>query len=155
MSPFGSHALPLNLQIRAHPPVGQFIFLLRKLTAPKSMAEEVEVIEAIPGSEEKEHKTENESKIDQMALESLEEQDQPPKKLAYSGSPHRTQNLPPRNNHNYNHKPFGLQKNNKPFEARALTMVLLLLPPRKPWTNTEQHREEATSGRHLYQTCPR
>nr|CAH7756560.1 unnamed protein product [Callosobruchus chinensis] len=94
------------------------IFLIGLLCqVPKSLAEEVEVIEAIPGSEEKEHKTESESKIDQMALESLEEQDQPPKKLAYSGSPHRTQNLPSRNNHNYNHKPFGLQKN-KPFESK-------------------------------------
>ncbi|CAH1994187.1 unnamed protein product [Acanthoscelides obtectus] len=85
---------------------------------PKSLAEEVEVIEAIPGSEEKEHKAENDSKTDQMALDSLEEQDQPPKKLAYSGSPHRTQNLPPRNNHNYNHKQFGPQKNNKPYESK-------------------------------------
>ncbi|KAJ8931013.1 hypothetical protein NQ314_016134 [Rhamnusium bicolor] len=81
-----------------------------------SLAEEVEVIEAIPSSEEiKDHgKGENEPNLDQLALESIDDQDQPPKKLAYNG-PQRNPNLPPRNNGgHYNHKPFGIQKNNKP-----------------------------------------
>ncbi|KAJ8978335.1 hypothetical protein NQ317_011458 [Molorchus minor] len=81
------------------------------------LAEEVEVIEAIPSSEDKDHANgDNESNLDQLDLDSLNDQEQPPKKLAYNG-PQRNQNLPPRNNGghggHYNHKPFGIQKNNK------------------------------------------
>ncbi|EEZ99885.2 uncharacterized protein dy [Tribolium castaneum] len=78
------------------------------------LGEDVEVVEAVPGSEEtKEHSNEdNDTNPDQLALESLGEQDQPPKKLAYNGPPRGPINLPPRNNQHYPHKPF---KNNKPL----------------------------------------
>ncbi|KAJ8918078.1 hypothetical protein NQ315_011535 [Exocentrus adspersus] len=93
--------------------VSDLIFLLQ-LTA---LAEEVEVIEAISSSDEsKDHpKKENESNLDQLAMESLEDQEQPPKKLAYNGPPRN----PNRNNNGYhNHKPFGIQKNKPVYENK-------------------------------------
>lgn len=85
-----------------------------------TLAEEVEVIEAIPSSDDtKDHtKNENEPNLDQLAMESIDDQEQPPKKLAYSGPP-RNPNLPPRNNGAYhNHKPFGIQKNKPVYENK-------------------------------------
>lgn len=70
------------------------------------------MVEAISGGPEEiqDSNEENEPNPDQLALESIGDQEQPPKKLAYNGPPRGTINLPPRNNHNFGHKPF-LQKN--------------------------------------------
>ncbi|XP_068911871.1 uncharacterized protein dy [Tenebrio molitor] len=80
------------------------------------LGEDVEVVEAVSGSEEiKEHgNDDNDTNPDQLALESLGEQDQPPKKLAYNAPSRGGINLPPRNNQHFPHKPF-LQKNKQPI----------------------------------------
>lgn len=86
------------------------------------MAEEVDVVEAIPSDEHNDHLQENnEPKPDQLALESIEEQDQPPKQLAYNGPPRSPINLPPRGAPpgHFNHKPYGLPKNKQPqYESK-------------------------------------
>lgn len=83
------------------------------------LAEEVEVIEAVPSSEEKENnKNEKEPTLAELAMEVLAEQEEPPKQLAYNvAPPSRNPSNPPRNNggHYNNHKPnYGVQKNKKP-----------------------------------------
>ncbi|KAF7272084.1 hypothetical protein GWI33_015103 [Rhynchophorus ferrugineus] len=94
--------------------------MLRQL---HSHAEEVEVIEAIPSEEISDHsnKIEKDSNGDQIALESVDEDEPPPKKLAYNGPPRNNPlNLPPRGNGPtyYQNKPF---KNNKPnYENKNL-----------------------------------
>ncbi|XP_023023195.2 transmembrane protein dusky [Leptinotarsa decemlineata] len=96
-----------------------FVGLLCQGLTPS--AEEVEVIEAIPGSEEmKDHnKTRNEPSLGHLSLESLMDLANPPKKHAYNAGPSRTANPPPRpNNDHYSHTPFGIQKNNKRFDNK-------------------------------------
>ncbi|XP_030756923.1 uncharacterized protein LOC115882816 [Sitophilus oryzae] len=78
--------------------------------------EEVEVIEAVPSEDINDHsnKIEKDSNSDQLALESTDEDEPPPKKLAYNGPPRNNPlNHPPRGNgpSYYSNKPF---KNNKP-----------------------------------------
>ncbi|XP_072396178.1 uncharacterized protein dy [Diabrotica undecimpunctata] len=91
------------------------------------LAEEVEVVEAVQGSEEiKElNKNEQEPSSDQLALESLDDKSDPPQKLAYnSGPPSRNPNQPSRNNggHYSNHKPFpGQKNNNNPFDNNKIS----------------------------------
>lgn len=63
------------------------------------MAEEVEVVEAVPSEEGDDHsnKIEKDSNDDQITMETTDDQEQPPKKLTY--------NSPPRNNNPINLPP--------------------------------------------------
>ncbi|XP_066146651.1 uncharacterized protein dy [Euwallacea fornicatus] len=82
-----------------------------------TVAEEVEVVEAVASDDNEDHanKIDKDSNNDQLTMESADQKEQPPKKLAYSG-PSRNNNPinlppppPPRGNggqYYNNHKPF-------------------------------------------------
>ncbi|XP_060526952.1 uncharacterized protein LOC132702382 [Cylas formicarius] len=93
-----------------------YVLLLVGLTyhGLATLAEEVEVVEAIPSEEVKEQNEKDTTNAEQHNAETSEDQEQqPPKKMAYNGPPRNNPiPLPPsRNTNHYNHKPY---KNNKP-----------------------------------------